>query len=201
MNNIILISGKKGYGKDTLGSFIIKNNTTPTVRVAFADVLKEQCFTWLTEVLRLPISREIFTDPELKEKPIRIPFAEKPLTPRYLLQIYGTDFIRNKMDENYWVYRTCDKIATYYKDKDVVITDCRFPNEIEWVKNFFDVKSDRRYNVLSVRLNKSITTNIVDQHPSEIALDNYTQFNHIYDNIASLQDLETFAISLIGELK
>ena len=53
------------------------------------------------------------------------------LTPRYVLQQIGTDVFRNHFHQDIWVAAIERKISNM---SGVVITDCRFPNEIEMIK-------------------------------------------------------------------
>jgi hypothetical protein len=49
-------------------------------------------------------------------------------TPRQLLQYIGTDLFRNKLFKNIWVTAL---FADYDENKNWIITDCRFENELE----------------------------------------------------------------------
>lgn len=55
----------------------------------------------------------------------------RPITPRFVLQNVGTELFRNHFDSNIWVYSLLKKIT---KDKNYVITDARFLNEINAIK-------------------------------------------------------------------
>ena len=55
------------------------------------------------------------------------------LTPRYILQHIGTDILRNKFHPDIWVAALERKL---YNKSGIVITDCRFTNEIAMVKKF-----------------------------------------------------------------
>lgn len=114
----------------------------------------------------------------------------KRYTPRELLQFIGTDLLRNQLHPQVWVNTTIaeyDKHLDYLqntKDSVVsalpnwVITDCRFPNECEAIK--------KRDGIL-IRVNRpSIESN--DNHPSEVALDDYKNFDYIIKN-NSIEDL------------
>ena len=60
-------------------------------------------------------------------------WGDRNLSPREIMQFVGTDIFR-KMKPNVWADATILKIT---KDKvDIaIIADCRFPNEVEAVKN------------------------------------------------------------------
>lgn len=55
------------------------------------------------------------------------------MTAREVMQYVGTDIFR-KMDTNVWVKSTINKIIKESPEL-AIITDCRFPNEVEAIKN------------------------------------------------------------------
>lgn len=72
-----------------------------------------------------------FTDEQMLTKPPEV---------RSLLQIVGTDLIRNQIDPDFWVKKLYeenkDLLENWLHDKNVHIclTDARFLNELEWVR-------------------------------------------------------------------
>lgn len=50
---------------------------------------------------------------------------------RYLLQLMGTEIIRNNVHENFWAEVKTD----FPEDSIVVIPDCRFVNEVDYITN------------------------------------------------------------------
>lgn len=125
-------------------------------------------------------------------------FPNNP-TVRWLLQTVGTDAMRNVIHENIWVnalfadYKkpaqiAIEKTGGYTNDKNPynfpnwIITDVRFPNELQAIK---DRKS------ISIRVNREndlIISGILNEHPSEIALDN-AKFNYTIDNNGTIEEL------------
>ena len=107
------------------------------------------------------------------------------MTVRELLQKLGTEAIRNNLHENAWVnalmvdYRTTDNW---------IITDCRFPNEYEYVK---------KYGGKVIRINRP-DVSAVNAHPSETAIDNY-DFDGYILNDGSLELLEDSVVSLVDK--
>lgn len=93
------------------------------------------------------------------------------MTAREVLQYLGTDIIR-KMLNNAWVNATLNKIRKEKPDL-AIITDARFPNEIEGVNSI---------GGKTVRLLRH--ANLIDEHYSEKALDNYSheKFTLVIDN-------------------
>jgi hypothetical protein len=122
---LIGLIGKKGSGKDTaadgLEAYGFQN-------VKFAGALKAMLRTLLAYqgVDEDTIGRMI--DGDLKEVPTEY-LAGK--TPRFAMQTLGTEWGRNLIGPDFWLDTAMKKAAT----GDTVITDCRFPNEVEAVKS------------------------------------------------------------------
>ena len=131
------------------------------------------------------------------------------LTPRLLLQIIGTECIRDKVHPNAWVnalfadykyeiHRSeVPTRAAGFIDQHVypnwIITDMRFPNELEAVKK-------RGGITIRVERFEQISTNIRVHgtgvpHESETALDN-AEFDYVIENNSSIEDL-IHTVSLI----
>lgn len=132
MPNIIALVGFAGAGKDTLANCMVSYGYT---KVSFAGILKDITaiiFGWDREMLEgsNPISR-IWREKvdEWWSNKLNMPH----LTPRWVLQHIGTDLFRKHFHEDIWT--ACIEKKIYNLDK-VVITDCRFPNEIEMVKKY-----------------------------------------------------------------
>ena len=119
MDNIIGICGNARSGKDTLGKNIVsilKDNGIKSKVLSFADELKKS----VDEFLINSIGISAFTEDEEEKKTIR-PF----------LVTWGTEVIRS-MDKNYWINKLEEKIS---QNQVNIITDVRFENELEWIKN------------------------------------------------------------------
>ena len=130
-------------------------------------------------------------------------YIEK-LTPRELLQIIGTECIRDKVHPNAWVnalfadykyeiHRSeVPTRAAGFIDQHVypnwIITDMRFPNELEAVKS---------RGGITIRVTRTgiHTPKIEELHPSETALDN-AEFDYYIDNSSTIEDL-IHTVSLI----
>ena len=96
---------------------------------SFADILKRDI---CMNILGLTYDQCYGTD-EDKNKVTHLQWDDKNISSREAMQIIGTDIFR-KLDPNVWVKATINKITTD-KPEVAVITDCRFPNEIETIKN------------------------------------------------------------------
>ena len=129
---IIGICGFIGSGKDTIADYLV--NLHHFRRESFANTLKDavaQVFGWDRTMLegRTKQAREWReqVDPWWAER-LGIPH----LTPRWILQQWGTEVCRKNFHDDIWIASLENKLRNS-KD-DVVISDCRFPNEIQAIK-------------------------------------------------------------------
>lgn len=133
MNKIICLCGLKSNGKDTVANYIIKNYDN-WEKDSFAGTLKDAVsaiFGWDRKML----AGDTPEDREIREQKDEY-WSEKlgyDVTPRIILQRFGTDCLRNHLHKNIWVDSLEKKIKD--TDKNIIITDCRFKNEIEMLKN------------------------------------------------------------------
>ena len=130
---IIGICGLIGSGKDTIADYL--QNIHQFRRESFAHALKDavaQVFGWDRELLegRTKESRawREQVDPWWAER-LNMP----DLTPRYVLQVWGTEVARRSFHDDIWIAALENKLRK--TQDDVVISDCRFPNEIKAIKN------------------------------------------------------------------
>ena len=173
---IIGVSGKAGSGKDVFG--YVAHDEFRAIHIAFADVLKDEV-AGLFNMFRLNWeSRNLYGTQEYKEKELILntEFTQSYVgslyvkydedskavsTYRLFLQWYGTEYRRAK-DEDYWVRKLVDTCkvnptALY------VVTDMRFPNEVDIIKELGGI---------TVRIMRSETEVICQSsfHSSETAL-------------------------------
>jgi len=130
---IIGICGLIGSGKDTIADYL--QNIHQFRRESFAHTLKDavaQIFGWDRELLegRTKESRHWReqVDPWWAER-LKMPH----LTPRYVLQVWGTEVARRSFHDDIWIAALENKLRK--TTDDVVISDCRFPNEIKSIRN------------------------------------------------------------------
>jgi hypothetical protein len=130
---IIGVCGDIGSGKDTLASVLIEEKGY--TKLSFASSLKDAVsaiFGWDREMLEglTKESREWReTVDKWWSKRLDIPC----LTPRWVLQNWGTELFRNNFHQDIWLASVENKINKM-DNKNIVITDCRFPNEIETIR-------------------------------------------------------------------
>ncbi len=168
---LIGICGKKGSGKDTAGATLASIGYR---QVAFAEALKLM-MARLYEYLKLDsgtASKMIFGD--LKEMPV--PELGGHST-RYAMQTLGTEWGRLCLDRDLWVNIGIAKAKQYDK---AVITDVRFPNEAEAIKE---------QGGIIIRVLRETSDKAKDEHASEM-IDNIVP-DYFVDNNAGLQDLKT----------
>jgi hypothetical protein len=130
---IVGICGLIGSGKDTIADYL--QNIHQFRRESFAHTLKDavsHIFGWDRELIegRTRESREWReqVDPWWAER-LNMP----NLTPRYVLQVWGTEVARRSFHDDIWIASLENKLRK--TTDDVVISDCRFPNEIKAIKN------------------------------------------------------------------
>jgi hypothetical protein len=106
----------------------------------------------------------------------------KPMTGRHILQVMGTDIFRDIYGD-VWV-DACLKQIQDEAPELAIVTDCRFPNEVEGIQ----AAGGKVIRFLRAPFADK------DQHKSETALDNHKGFDRVFDNRTSSiieQNIET----------
>lgn len=127
---LIALNGPKGVGKTTVAKAVAQelyNHDYSPVHMSFADPLRSMLHAF-------GVSYEDMRDPVKKEEKIK--GLDK--SPRELLQSLGTDWGRELVGDNVWLYAMETKLknymASYGHERTVfIIDDCRFDNEAEFV--------------------------------------------------------------------
>lgn len=171
---IILISGKARHGKDTLGAYIKEAYEEQGMKVCqlqYASYIKyyaEKYFGW---------------------------DGKEETKPRELLQKLGTDIIRHKIDNMFHVNRIMQdiKVLDYFYDI-AIITDVREPIEITTPKEMYE-------NVVSINIFRpNFESNMTDtqkKHFTEVALDNFNDYDYKVINDSTLEALKEKAIKIV----
>jgi len=182
---IIGICGFIGSGKDTVADILI--NEKGFVKLSFASALKDAVsivFGWDRTMLEGASSESRLWREQVDEwwsQRLNIPH----LTPRWILQHWGTDILRDKFHEDIWLASLERKIMNSNYQK-IVITDCRFPNEIALLK---------KLGVKMVKIKRPSLVSSQSIHSSETSWIN-TEFDFIVENDSSLDDLREKVLSL-----
>jgi len=217
--HIIGLAAQLQNGKDTVAALIMKNTNNRDWRTRrFAGKLKEMSAILLgckvedfedIEFKNKPLGEEwrrwylvdenlldetedgrvtpFFSNPEdvmkfVKERGWNFLEHKEPtsqiLTPRLILQLLGTEGGRDVIHPNIWVNATLGDLT----DNDrVIITDTRFPNEVEGIKR-------KKGIVIKIIRPSKVSTS---SHPSETALNDYTNWDYVIVNDGTLEELET----------
>ena len=129
---IIGVCGFIGSGKDTVADYLV--NFHEFRRDSFASTLKDAVsavFGWDRELLegRTKEARawREQVDPWWAER-----LGMPDLTPRWVLQYWGTEVARKSFHDDIWIASLENKIRQ--SRDNIVISDCRFPNEIKSIK-------------------------------------------------------------------
>lgn len=133
MANIVGIVGLINSGKNTVAEILVKNHGF--IQDSFAASLKDACsviFDWPREMLE--------GDTEESRKWREIPdnwwsdnLGIADFSPRLALQLIGTDVIRDNFSDKIWFLTIKNKIRKN-TDKKFVISDVRFPNELDFIR-------------------------------------------------------------------
>lgn len=129
---LIGLHGKAGSGKDTVCDFLI-GTYKDMYPESFVGPLKKG----LAEIFGIPL--EHFEQRDIKE--ITNPYWDR--SPRWLAQYFGTEVLREHIDEYFWIKRLALRLnadsdthpewGAYDSNDTVVISDVRFQNEYDWV--------------------------------------------------------------------
>ena len=129
---IIGVCGFIGSGKDTIADYLV--NFHGFRRESFANSLKDavaQVFGWDRTMLegRTKQSREW----REKRDEWWTERLGREVTPRLMLQLWGTEVCRRGFHDDIWIASLENKLRN--STDDIVISDCRFPNEIKSIKD------------------------------------------------------------------
>lgn len=155
---IIGLTGPARTGKDTAAAFLVA--LTGGYRYAFADPLRAMLKAGLGIDMDEPYWQTH------KESPVAA-FGHK--SPRQMLQWLGTEWGRNMVDRDIWLTLAKNELAT--RGPGMIVSDVRYENEAQWVRNMGGkVVHMRREAASSVHLHAS--ENGVEISENDIVLEN-----------------------------
>ena len=210
---IIGVCGFIGSGKDTIADYL--TNFHGFRRESFANTLKDAVsyvFGWDRTMLegRTKQAREWReqVDPWWSQR-LNMP----DLTPRLMLQLWGTEVCRRGFHDDIWIASLENKLRS--STDNIVISDCRFPNEIKSIKDAGGIIVWVRRGELpewyedAVNANRGENGNFswstsrsklekLGIHASETAWVG-TKFDHVLENSGSIDDLFTQVKSLVQD--
>ena len=190
---LLLLAGKKGSGKDTVADYLVKKDW---IKLSFAGYLKK--------ALQILFD---FSDDQLWGNKKESIDNFWNVSPRYLMQTFGTDILRdylqNKISKNIIINKKEYKFSFHIKrihkqviklldeNKNIVIADTRFQDEINWGKLL---------NCKVIKINReNIKNNIYSKHKSEkinklqnidLELNNNSTLESLYNKINNLDFLK-----------
>ena len=175
---IFLLAGKARTGKDTMASEIIKyyqNKNKKVVRLGFSDYIKNYAMK--------------ITDWDGSDEN----------KPRDLLQMLGTDIVREKINKDFFINRLCEDIIVYSYFFDVIVlSGARFPNELDIPKSKFK-------NVTIIKMerpnNENNLTEKQKKHITEHALEDYQNYDYLIVNDGDEDNLRKKAQDLLEEVE
>lgn len=202
---LIALSGYARSGKDTLAKALIKNHGFE--RVSFADKLREALYALNPQVGPNVLVADLHTSGS--EGSIHFKnesaFLQDVIEEygwdgykettygaeiRRLLQRLGTETGRQVLGENIWVEAAFKGAQEEGVVKNLVVTDCRFPNEAQAVK-------DRGGYI--VRIDRP-GVNPANAHESETGLDRWAFDAYVYNN-RDVAELWTTADQLVEHFR
>jgi hypothetical protein len=199
---IIGVCGLIGGGKGTVADILVKDYGFE--KVSFADSLKDMIaavFGWPRHLLEgdTPESREWREqrDDWWAER-LNLPW----LTPRWVLQFWGTDVCRVNFHEDIWIASLENKLRTVvnspFEYNNIVIPDTRFPNEINLIRKLGgEVWAVQRGDFPDWMVNLlKHGEEPHDIHPSEWSWVN-ANMNHVIKNDGTIEDLQTAVTNLL----
>jgi len=206
-DKIIAIAGFIGSGKDTASEYLINNHNF--TKLSFAGALKD-CVSVVFGWDRVLLEGETLESRQWREQ-VDSWWADRldmpHLTPRWVLQNWGTEVCRVGFHKDIWVAAVENKLNKTAGN--VVITDARFANELKAIKDLNGTlvriergprpiwyENARLFNIFNDTLNLDILKkhNVHASEYSSIGL----KYDRLIDNNQTKQDLFAQVESIIN---
>lgn len=175
---IFIISGKARHGKDTVAKMIrsyYERVGLNTINLQYSTPIKEYA------------------------KKISNWDGSEETKPRELLQLLGTELIRQKIDFLFFVKRLISDIKVYSYFYDIItISDARAKVEL-------DIPRQELKKVIIINVNRptleSELTKTEQKHYTETDLDDYTNYDYKIINDGTIEELEEKVIDIMEDIK
>ena len=208
---IVGVSGYANSGKDTVGAIIqYLNCPKPSASIEEVCANYSEHEWWLDEQSDWEVRKfagklkdiashltgidiEDFEDQDFKKTNLGREWwttcdeGYQPMTVRDFLQKLGTDALRNGLHENVWVNAL---MADYTEESNWIITDTRFPNEAQAIKD---------KGGIIIRIERPGHAPI-NSHPSETGLDSW-KFDYKIINNSDIFTLKGSIKSILQHIK
>ena len=199
---IVGITGFIGSGKDTVAKMLVEKGA---VQDSFASPLKDLCasvFGWPRDMLQGDTieSRDFRETPDMYwTRKLGI----DQFTPRLALQLLGTEIMRTHFNQDIWLDSLEYRIRKNNpQDQIVVVSDCRFKNELDLIKQLDGIvihvirndlpewyETAVHANKGSVPAKHTMETRFASVHASEWKWVGY-DFDYEISNSGTLQELQ-----------
>ena len=198
------VCGFIGSGKDTVADYLVSNHNF--VRESFAGTLKDavaSIFGWDREMLEGRTS-EARAARDVVDQWWATRLGNPKITPRYILQIFGTEVCRRNLHDDIWIASVEHKLRN--ETRDVIISDCRFPNEIKTIRSLggkilrVQRGPEPDWYETAVATNRGEIEGMnlrSDVHPSEWSWAG-TDFDAVLDNNGTIEGLYSQIKSLVA---
>ena len=204
---IVGFVGLIGSGKDTCADTLVSEGGFK--RVSFATTLKDAVsavFGWDREFLEGNTEESRLWREQVDEW-----WADKlnmpNLTPRWVLQYWGTDVLRKGFHDDIWIASLESKLLQMKQD--AVISDVRFPNEIKMIKRlrgkvfrvkrgpdpdwFDDALKQNEANKEAQTTKNMVWVDKMQEHHPDVHISEYAwvgeKVDGVVENDGSLEDL------------
>lgn len=127
---VVGLTGKAATGKDTVGDYLVSHYRF--TKDSFASPLKRL----VGDIFGVPMNILCPESPEEREQREKLLEGWGDWSARKLLQYIGTELFRRHIDRDVWVKSFCQRM-TRDGDKNYVVTDIRFPNELDFLRGEF----------------------------------------------------------------
>jgi dephospho-CoA kinase len=177
-HNLIGLAGLKRSGKDTVANFL---KEIGYIQYSFAQPIKEAVS------VMTGYSYEYLDNQDTKEKPLE-EFCHDGIniTPRLMMQTLGTEWARELIHPDFWLIIAKKRIEN--AKQNIVISDVRFENEAEFIRNYGGV-------VVHIQ-RPSMVSNEFSNHASENGVEIHAM-DKLIINDGSLNDLREKSMKIL----